>query len=439
MAEVHGSRTYRGSSAEELLPRIKAELGEDAVVISQREELVGGVGGFFRKRIVEIEAMPGDAGGRIDVYEGPDLDAFATELAAAEARPPELETTPAPGPRPAVEPAGEVEAPPSGAAGEPTRKPGDDEPPGPPTARAGPPGEAEEDEPDVDFELAVAGMFGPPPARGALTPPGGAPAAESPAAPPSAPHPASRPAEADVVEYSLATRGLSPEFARELVAEAVTHGLAFLPRQRLARAVRETLARRLPVLPPRPEAGISLAVVGAPGAGKTSTVARLASAYAGHSDLPVLVLALHPLDGADALRTALAPRGVVPEVVDSGAAARSAIESADPAIVLIDTPPVDPERSVEVDALRADLREAEVDEVHLALAATLSVPAAAEAADGLAPLAPIGVVLTRVDESEFVGGLLELAIRRRLPVSYVLGSQTFAAGDPRRLAGLVLP
>ena len=40
------TRTYRGSTLEELLPTIRAELGENAVIIRQREGLVGGIGEF---------------------------------------------------------------------------------------------------------------------------------------------------------------------------------------------------------------------------------------------------------------------------------------------------------------------------------------------------------------------------------------------------------
>jgi hypothetical protein len=119
-------------------------------------------------------------------------------------------------------------------------------------------------------------------------------------------------------------------------------------------------------------------------------VARLATAYAGRSDLPLVVLAIDPGD------------------------------------------------AVEIDALRSALRSAEVDEVHLALPATLSVPAASATVDELARLALTGIVLTRVDESECVGGLLEVSIRRRLPIGYVLG-EIFAAADPRRLAAMILP
>ncbi|HVX31638.1 MAG TPA: hypothetical protein VHA80_00730, partial [Solirubrobacterales bacterium] len=61
------AKTYRGSSIEELLPRIRAELGPDAVIVSRREGLIGGIAGFFQKKCVEVDARPG--GPRIDVYD----------------------------------------------------------------------------------------------------------------------------------------------------------------------------------------------------------------------------------------------------------------------------------------------------------------------------------------------------------------------------------
>jgi flagellar biosynthesis protein FlhF len=76
-------QTFRGSTLEELLPKIRDALGPDAVVVRQRDGLMGGVGGFFQQRFVEVEARPG--GPRIDVYdEEPAIAAFARQLAEAE-------------------------------------------------------------------------------------------------------------------------------------------------------------------------------------------------------------------------------------------------------------------------------------------------------------------------------------------------------------------
>src|SRR4051794_40766309 len=49
-------KTYRGSTLEELLPQIREELGSDAIVLRRREGLAGGVGGFFQKHFVEVDA-----------------------------------------------------------------------------------------------------------------------------------------------------------------------------------------------------------------------------------------------------------------------------------------------------------------------------------------------------------------------------------------------
>ncbi|MBB4660980.1 hypothetical protein [Conexibacter arvalis] len=60
-------RTFRGRSLEEVLPQIRAELGPDAVVVRQREGLMGGIGGFFQQQFVEVQARAGSR--RIDLYD----------------------------------------------------------------------------------------------------------------------------------------------------------------------------------------------------------------------------------------------------------------------------------------------------------------------------------------------------------------------------------
>jgi hypothetical protein len=56
-----GVRTYRGRTFGEILPQIRSELGPDAVILSEREGLVGGIGGFFAQRFIEVDARPGEA------------------------------------------------------------------------------------------------------------------------------------------------------------------------------------------------------------------------------------------------------------------------------------------------------------------------------------------------------------------------------------------
>ena len=57
--ELGGVRTYRGRKLEDLIPQIRAELGPDAIILRQREGLMGGVGGFFAQKCVEVDAQAG--------------------------------------------------------------------------------------------------------------------------------------------------------------------------------------------------------------------------------------------------------------------------------------------------------------------------------------------------------------------------------------------
>jgi hypothetical protein len=90
------ARVYRGRSIDELIPQIEAELGADAIVVRRRRGLEGGIGGFFQRPYVEVEAKPGTP--RLDVYdELSGAPALPTALQAPAER--EQISTPAPGMR----------------------------------------------------------------------------------------------------------------------------------------------------------------------------------------------------------------------------------------------------------------------------------------------------------------------------------------------------
>lgn len=84
------TRSYRGGSLEELLPRIAEELGPDAVIIRRREGIVGGFAGFFGKRCVEVQAQATLAGVQEPAFEAhlssSFVDAYDTEDDDAELR-----------------------------------------------------------------------------------------------------------------------------------------------------------------------------------------------------------------------------------------------------------------------------------------------------------------------------------------------------------------
>src|SRR3954447_16421392 len=54
------TKTFRGLSLAEVETKVRAELGDDAVIVRSREGLPGGVGGFFQRRVFEVEAVAGN-------------------------------------------------------------------------------------------------------------------------------------------------------------------------------------------------------------------------------------------------------------------------------------------------------------------------------------------------------------------------------------------
>jgi flagellar biosynthesis protein FlhF len=67
------AKVFRGATLEEVLPQIRAELGPDAVVTRRREGVVGGIGGFFGRRCLEVEAVAAETES-LDDYPTPELE-----------------------------------------------------------------------------------------------------------------------------------------------------------------------------------------------------------------------------------------------------------------------------------------------------------------------------------------------------------------------------
>jgi flagellar biosynthesis GTPase FlhF len=398
------TKTYRGRTLEEVLPKIKAELGPDAEIVRQRSGLTGGVGGFFQRQCVEVDARaPEPEGSQVagPRSQGRTFDAYDEDPAAA----------------PAV----------SSFVPEPL--------PDEPTVEGlSTPGIQEilrQASPFADAlgaaELELEPTPEPQPATSDLRP--------------ATPEP---PVAAAKLEAAMTEAGIDAAVAQELVAEVVSHELPFSSKRSLKRLVRRALARRIPIAPTAPAGARSVAFVGPGGSGKTLSAARLATAYAAGSDLPVVVIALRSPDGGAELAGMLEPLGVGVRTADSGAEARAHLAGAvEHALVVVDTPAVAPRSTAEVAALASELEALGVTEVHMTLPATYSGPAARELAENLAPLDPSRIALTHMDATTHVGGLLDYAIRSQRPISYVSKGTGVPGGlepaDAEELAALILP
>jgi flagellar biosynthesis GTPase FlhF len=86
-----------------------------------------------------------------------------------------------------------------------------------------------------------------------------------------------------------------------------------------------------------------------------------------------------------------------------------------------------------------DLKTLGVDEVHLALPATLSAAAGEELASALAPLGITHVALTHADQTARPGAAVELAVTGRHALSYVCTREEIAPVDADLMAKQLLP
>ncbi len=415
-------KTFRGKSIEELLPRIRAELGPDAVITSRREGLVGGIGGFFQKRCIEIDARPG--GPRIDVYdEEPAMppvmpsaesvhaaaEAALAEAAAAEQHPVRNDTATREGLATPQMQRIVGEAKPFSdlleeMAAAPTVEPRAPEPigeglpaPGVKAAAVLEPEIAEEPEVETEPE----------------------------------------PKRISNLRESMVATGLGTDQAADLVDSVVRNVAPFSTPGRLKTLVRNELALRLPVAPAPGPGRRRLAVVGPTGTGKTAAVARIAAAHAAVGQ-DVACITVEPADHGAALRALLEGSGVSVQVITGEELAVALLgESAE--LVLVDTPGASAGAAHTVETLAATLATAGLDEIHLAVRAGTASPAAVEMLETLRPLGPNRILVSSAADTSYIGAAVDVAIRTTLPIHYVAETVVdIAPADPRALASKVV-
>jgi flagellar biosynthesis GTPase FlhF len=388
------TKTYRGASIEELLPRIRADLGPEAVIVSRREGLIGGIAGFFQKKCVEVDARPG--GPRIDVYDDggetvidPPLVTETHPVRNDAATREGLET-------PAVQ-----------------RLVGEAKPFA-----------------DLLEEMTPAAS----PVAQAYV----APEPEPEALPEPEADPTPEPRRTASLREGMVAAGLGADLAADVVDAVVANIAPFATPSRLRTLVRNELALRLPVAPAPGPGRRHLAVVGPAGTGKTAAVARVAAAHAAAGQ-DVACLTLEPADGGAALRAMLDGSGVKVEAISYEDLA-VALLGASAQLVLIDTPAAAPSTGVTVESLGATLRAASVEEIHLAVRAGTASPAAVEMHENLKGLDPNRILVSAAADTSYIGAAVDVAIRTSLPVHYVAETVVdLAPADPRDLASRIVP
>lgn len=486
-------KQFQGTSIDEVLPQIRAELGDGAVIIATKRVVRGGIGGFFGKEGIEVTASAGAAprAGTLDVRTpdtaGQPEQAAAANLAAAESAATSAPPAPAPFSRhlqgrldAALEaedgfaPHAPVGAAAYAAAGAPAPfAPGGDErgaaileaardavrqarataegslralqasgheaapaPDAPPAAAAPAPVPAPSVPAPARRPLEVAAPApAPPPVFGEIE----APEPIAPGRP--APVPVHRRlagVRRDLLATGLDERHLAPmldAFARER--------LPFLDGEDVRAALATWLAGRLPVArdwAPR-GGGRMVALVGQSGVGKTAAVIGLAQRYrAAGVAVGVVALGDEPNDVLEGATRRLGVPSMRAEGTDALVHARTAFGTNH--LMIVDTPGRSHRDTAAIGRMAAVIAPAKLDAVHLVLPVGSAEADITDLVRGFRPLGFSRLVLTKLDETRCTGNLVNLPLRIGKAVAYLsdapLGAARVRQADPTEIAGLLL-
>ena len=188
-----------------------------------------------------------------------------------------------------------------------------------------------------------------------------------------------------------------------------------------------------------------VALVGPTGVGKTTTVAKLAANFKLGQGLKagLVTVDTYRIAAVEQLRTYAEIIDLPLAVANSpGEMRRSMDQLGDVDLVLIDTAGRSPRDEVKIRELGEFLQAAQPDEVHLVLSAVAGERSLRAAVDRFAVAHADRLILTKLDETDGLGGVLGVIGQANRPVSYITTGQgvpdDIEPADRARLARLIL-
>jgi flagellar biosynthesis protein FlhF len=221
--------------------------------------------------------------------------------------------------------------------------------------------------------------------------------------------------------------GVTVDLAAQLVSQLPAR-LELAEAQRLALAM---LAQRIPVIPERwMETGGVVALVGATGVGKTSVIAKLAARWVlhrGNRDLALVCADNSRIGAHEHLQSIARLLGVPSYTVETIAELPALLaDLGRRQFVLIDTAGIGQRDARLAEELKLLSQVGNRLETALVLAASSQAGAIEQTLQRFAPIAPSACVLTKLDESASLGGVLSAVVRTQLPIAYVSDGQRVA-------------
>jgi flagellar biosynthesis protein FlhF len=165
-----------------------------------------------------------------------------------------------------------------------------------------------------------------------------------------------------------------------------------------------------------------IALVGAPGSGKTATLVKLAVRYGISASRPVHLISAdtNRVGAADQLRTYAAIIGATFDAVDSTRTLQQALEAnREKGLILIDTPGYAAADMEEAGELARFLTQHPAIEVQLVAPASMRPADLSGAIDRFEMFAPAKLIFTRLDETSAWGGVIGESVRTGKPISFL--------------------
>ncbi|MDR2643829.1 MAG: hypothetical protein LBC74_13685 [Planctomycetaceae bacterium] len=166
---------------------------------------------------------------------------------------------------------------------------------------------------------------------------------------------------------------------------------------------------------------VVVALVGATGVGKTSTIAKIAAFYKLRESRRVGLLTtdMFRIAAADQLQKYADMLEIQFETASSSDRVQAALKrliGCD--LVLVDTPGTNPLNEAKLRGINSVLNEANTDEIHLLLSATSSLPVLLETINRFSILHPTGLTLTKLDEAVGISDVYKMLKSNRLPLKF---------------------
>ena len=223
----------------------------------------------------------------------------------------------------------------------------------------------------------------------------------------------------------LMSLGLSPKLSKD-IASQVNEEADFDHNWRLALG---ELAHRIPVGENEIiEKGGVVALVGATGVGKTTTIAKLAARYTlkhGPHRVALITTDNYRVAAQEQLRSYARIMGIPMRVSGDAESLREALDSLhDKELILIDTAGMS-QRDMMLNKQFAMLQAEGLPEIktYLTLATNCQRGVLSETGDKFKEMNLAGCILTKVDETTSMGGAITVAIENDLPISYFCDGQ----------------